>query len=364
MSHGLEISLDRSRGEPLHDQIYRQLKYAIASGKCRAGEALPSIRDLARMTGAGENTARHALMRLAAEGLTTMRRHVGSIVADGTFFPDLPRRILFCTSSYYFGFYFGQLVAEIRKRLTLEGRGIQTSFASGYKGGDELEQLSERLKARWDLIVKIDGEDIESRRAIEMSGWPFVTIGNGWKTARSRMPSCVGTVELRMRLGVLDFVHDCIRKGVRRVLQVCQASYSYNVAEALAVADIATETIMTGVPDMPADVERDGLEATRKRLSSRTLPMPDVVFFTDDHLGRGGLYAISNLGLKVPEDVKVVTHVNKGNGPVWIKSLTRLEMDPVEHGRAIAEAIAGHLAGNPFPDNLVLGSRYIRGETF
>jgi DNA-binding LacI/PurR family transcriptional regulator len=91
---------------------------------------------------------------------------------------------------------------------------------------------------------------------------------------------------------------------------------------------------------------------------------PDVILFTDDYAAQGGLIALKALGLRIPEDVAVVTHANKGHGPFWEKPLTRLEMDPVAHGKTLAAAIAGYLRGEPFPQNLRLGSVWREGETF
>ena len=98
--------------------------------------------------------------------------------------------------------------------------------------------------------------------------------------------------------------------------------------------------------------------------SKRGAWRPDVVFFTDDYAAQGGLIALKNLGLRIPEDVAVVSHANKGHGPVWEKPLTRLEMDPVAHGKALAREIAAYLRGGTFPSRFVLGSKWVEGKTF
>lgn len=81
-------------------------------------------------------------------------------------------------------------------------------------------------------------------------------------------------------------------------------------------------------------------------------------------MAQGGLIAMKSLGLRIPEDIAVVSHANKGHGPIWEKPLTRMEMDPERHGAKLAKAICRHLTGKGFPVNLTLGSVWHKGETF
>ncbi len=363
MAPGKLFQLDRSLDEPLHDQLYRKLKEAVLSGVFPPGTLLPPILALAKEAGVGAKTARHALQRLAAEGLTTTRPHVGSIVSDRIPAANAPKRVLFFTYKYYYCFYFSQLLAEIRMRLARDGRRVQTSIASGYRSQDEFRQLEERLQDPWDLIVEI-GYEPKTRRAIEKSGRPFATISNGWDFMPSKAPSYIGGVDLRIRLAVLDFVRDCVKKGVKSVVEFLDYPHPCDAAEQLSVADIHTETIAIGPQTMPEDYAREGFEVTRKWLLEHRRSLPDVILFTDDYIAQGGLCAISGQGLKIPDDIAVVTHANKGHGPVWDMPLTRFEMDPFEHGRIIADAFSDYLGGAPFPADFVLGSKYCLGASF
>ena len=44
----MDIIISNSSGQPIYEQICRQIKGAVASGKLKPGEPLPSIRNLAR----------------------------------------------------------------------------------------------------------------------------------------------------------------------------------------------------------------------------------------------------------------------------------------------------------------------------
>ena len=60
----------------------------------------------------------------------------------------------------------------------------------------------------------------------------------------------------------------------------------------------------------------------------------------------------------------VVTHANKGLGPIWAKPLFRLEMDVSALLRAVANAVIGYLKSGEPPPDLDLGSVWKRGKTF
>ena len=105
------------------------------------------------------------------------------------------------------------------------------------------------------------------------------------------------------------------------------------------------------------------LSEMRRRIAGRKR-LPDLFLFTDDYLAQGALAALDAAEVRVPEDVKVATHANRGLGPIWHKPLTRLEVDPVAHGRAVADAILRYLRTGERPLGLELGAAWKKGETF
>ncbi len=70
------------RGEPLFRQIYLGLRRAILSGTLRAGERIPSTRDLADQLGVSRTIVVLAYDQLSAEGFVTGRGGSGSYVAE------------------------------------------------------------------------------------------------------------------------------------------------------------------------------------------------------------------------------------------------------------------------------------------
>lgn len=63
------FELDRQRPTPLSEQLADQLRFLIATGRFRAGERLPSTRELAARLDLSFHTARKAYHMLVSEGL-------------------------------------------------------------------------------------------------------------------------------------------------------------------------------------------------------------------------------------------------------------------------------------------------------
>ncbi|HEY0370086.1 MAG TPA: PLP-dependent aminotransferase family protein [Chthoniobacterales bacterium] len=77
------IQLDRTAREPLHQQLYRQIRDEIASGSFTPSSSrLPSSRTLAADLGIARLTVKLAFERLHAEGYLQAKKGSGTFVAD------------------------------------------------------------------------------------------------------------------------------------------------------------------------------------------------------------------------------------------------------------------------------------------
>ena len=81
---GLPVVVDRGTVTPLAAQISAQLQAAVADGALRAGDRLPSSRDLALTLGVSRTVVTNAYARLFAEGWLEGRPGSGTYVADVT----------------------------------------------------------------------------------------------------------------------------------------------------------------------------------------------------------------------------------------------------------------------------------------
>ena len=92
--------------------------------------------------------------------------------------------------------------------------------------------------------------------------------------------------------------------------------------------------------------------------------LPDLIFFRDDHLAVGALLALMAGGIRIPEDVSVVTWANTGLGPAFVKPLTRMEQDNSAIGERVAECVLEYLRTGIFPKDVAVGPKYVIGESF
>ena len=360
----LKISLDKSGGKLLSNELAEWLKDAIRRGEFGPGSVLPGSQVLATAASVGENTARRALAILAEEGWAMPKRHIGSVVRQQGLNTLTRKRVLFYTVDQYYCYYIAQMISSVRSGLIKSGIDASMASVCGVSGENECIQLESFLKERWDLVLEI-GASRRPRQMIESSGWSFVCIYDGIRRSPSASPNCVGEANYWTGAALGDFARACAKKGIKTVLQVLGLPNPYDVTDMLAVSNIEVRTLRVKNPGNPEAVSHGGFHAVRdffRSWSGKTLP--DLVLFTDDYVAQGGLIAMKSLGLSIPEDIAVVSHANKGHGPVWEKPLTRMEMDPERHGAKLAKAISRHLAGKGFPENLTLGSVWHKGETF
>ena len=359
---GSDFTLDRESGVPLSDQLVERLKAAIVKGMYQPGDVLPGILELAVAADVSEKVARMALRRLSGEGWIRTRRHVGSVVLART--GNVVRwRVLFFSHNPYFCYYTDRVISELRTRLLHEKGGVSTIAISRCRGKNSYLQLEELLKERWDLILE-NGMDATSRKMIEDAGWPFVVIDYDTQTAPSGAANCVGLVKFSSGLAAKDFILTCARRNVRSVVQLQCNLAAFDVAERLRIMGVEVRTERTSAGLDPEGVAKESYALIDGWFKHGRPPLPDVIVFTDDYLAQGGLLALRRHGIRIPEDVSVASFVNKGHLPIWDQPLTRLEMDPITHGAALAKAVRTYLHGKPFPDGIVLGTVWKAGDTF
>ena len=78
----MQLYFDIRSGAPIYDQIYSQIKDAILSGQVTEGEALPSIRALAKDLRISVITTKRAYDELESEGFIYTLPGKGCFVAE------------------------------------------------------------------------------------------------------------------------------------------------------------------------------------------------------------------------------------------------------------------------------------------
>ena len=82
MTATLHLQLDSRSGVPAYRQLMDQVRHYIASGTLRAGDQLPSIRELASVLAVNPTTVVRVYTELEREGTLEMRHGKGAFVAS------------------------------------------------------------------------------------------------------------------------------------------------------------------------------------------------------------------------------------------------------------------------------------------
>lgn len=125
------------QGGPLFRQIYGGLRQAILSGRLRAGDRLPSTREMADELGISRTVVLLAYDQLLAEGFATARAGSGTYVSEGLngSAPDHPERSASLRLSRY-----GRAAAHAAAGVDFPGRRpapLRYDFAYGGRGDIE-----------------------------------------------------------------------------------------------------------------------------------------------------------------------------------------------------------------------------------
>ncbi len=84
MSPWSDFALDAADRTPLHAQLERGIRSAIASGRLTTGDQLPTVRQLAVNLRVNANTVAKVYAHLERSGVLETRRGVGTFIASRT----------------------------------------------------------------------------------------------------------------------------------------------------------------------------------------------------------------------------------------------------------------------------------------
>ena len=358
------FKIDRNDRLSLTDQIVEGVRQAIDSGCYRPGDFVPGIRPLAQALGVSDIVTRRALCRLGEEGLLVPRRGFGNVVADRREH-QWRGRVLYVPSGHNENYVYNVIGDVLRERLFRLGYQFVQVPAWASADGEGVVQLACALRQRYDAVVTAT-PPLKASRLLQASGNRVVEI------CGRDVASGLATVEIRFdhQAGTEEFVRHCRSAGIRKVISVfCGRSRRFgSMTSALRCAGVQVSEWTID----PHDAKRGVVETVCRRtlglfetwLSRKRGVLPDLFYFTDDHVATAALQALMHHVVRIPEDVRVVTWENVGLGPVFHRSLTRFSFDPVASGHKVAEVVEALLLRNEALKGCVLAPDYVRGETF
>lgn len=86
--------LQLNTAQPVYLQLANHVRRAVASGKAKAGEALPSRREIAALLGVNPNTVQKAFALMEEEGIISTPRNAASVItADEKMTEEIRREL-------------------------------------------------------------------------------------------------------------------------------------------------------------------------------------------------------------------------------------------------------------------------------
>ena len=340
------------------DALCGFIKDEIAYGRIKAGEPIPTIQNLAKASGLTFRVARGVVERLAREGYVRSRPRVGTVVLPRDV-KALHGRVLFVLPDVDACSYHVTMIADaLRQRLGAAGYAFSSVvFSQDARIG--LTFLKHELARPPDVAIAIYGTR-PVRKCLREAGVKSVFIyGEPPKKDEGRW------IRFSAKEAIANFVQHCARANVKRVVQVrFEGNETPDAQPAL-----EARGIMCGwkvVPCLDGLGRYEGIERSAYNMFMN-LPRTsfhDVFLFWDDFVAQGALTAFLGRGIRMPEDVKVVTLSNRGLGPVSQEPLTRFECDAAEAGEKVAAFALALLAKGRLPPPPAITPHYVFGRTF
>jgi DNA-binding transcriptional regulator YhcF (GntR family) len=150
----LDVRVDRDSEVPLGAQLAEQILAAVADGRLRPRDRLPSVRELADGAGVNVNTVRSVYARLEAEGLVRGEHGRGTFVADPA---EAPTGLTRSELRDQITALEATLVRLPPPPLPAEPAGGRTPAGAALQSTEELREIRDRLLRRL--------QDLDTERA-------------------------------------------------------------------------------------------------------------------------------------------------------------------------------------------------------
>ena len=323
-----------------------------------------SMKDIAAACGVSVATVSKALNDHSDIGEDT-KQHIKEVARDMGYSPNSLARALKTNRTYNIGVlfvdeaqsglthdYFSQVLDSFKR--TVEEKGYDITFIN--KGRNHVSYL-EHCRYRGFDGVMIACVDFYDPQVVELvrSNLPLVTIDHMFNNRISVMSDNVG--------GMQQLLEHVYAKGHRRIAYIHGAD-SAVTRERLASFYHTAEKLGLEVPDeyIKEAPYRDswGTGERTKELLKLKHP-PTCIMYPDDFASLGGLNAISELGLRVPEDISVVGYDGIRISRHLSPKLTTLKQDTKSIGSKAGEKLISLIE---HPESTLIEQIVIKGEVY
>ena len=364
------FAIARRDGTTLTCQIEDGFRQAIETGFYKDGDFIPGYVELTRIFCVSIIIVRRALARLVADGLLHPQRGVGLRVCSKA--PAKVGNVLVVTGgdSAAYRYYMASLVEHLRRHLAKSHFAMSRAIVPGRDGQEDLSELREALNRHVNLVVLLDYSK-GTEKLVAGAGVPYILVS---PAPRSR--KAAGYLEGDPAGAAAKIAEHCAACGARCVLlaeHVTEAGQHIDPSELEATLrgrGMETRSIVVRIEQPNGNAAlllRAAIDNFTRLCAKGRVEVdgyrPDMIVFLDDYLAQGALLAMTAAGIRVPEDVQVVTMANKGLGPVWLKPLTQFEVDAAAEAEILSDLVLRCLRDRGRQHTAKTSTTFIEGRT-
>ncbi len=305
---------------PLYPAIADHIERQIVTGKLRHRDRLPTTSELAGFFNVTLVTVQQGLVRLADKGLLTRIPRAGTFVNASPLRQSVGIVLGDEVMNYQSAFPRLMLTALLR---SFDEASIETHVYAGLGGAG----IDARLRGlRRDVDEGKIGSIIGLSISPEFSHWLLHQ-----DALRSFSPAGYD-LKRSIKLGVAHL----LQRGARDIKLV---SMTGDPVEGAETVSLEKEGFLEACEEAGVAPSRsfhllwgpksiDGYEGVKGMFKGRGRK-PDALFINHDVVTRGALQGLSAFGIRIPDDLALVTHFNKGDDDFLGEvPLTRVEVDP------------------------------------
>lgn len=340
------------------DALCSFIKEEISFGRIKGGDKFPTIAEISAATGLTFGKARRVTELLAREGYVCSRPHVGTFVVQRS--SILRGRVLFAMPDVDTCRYYPcQLTSVLGRRLTEAGYAFSiATFPLDPKG--ELSYLKSELLRATNLVIAARATPRVQKFLAESGVKHVFLYGDTPET------DVAPWVRFSPEDAISYFADHCAKAGVKHVVQVrFEGNETLDAGPALAERGIESSW-MTVSREKGGKARFDGVVrcAYEAFVAIPRRELKELYLFWNSFLAQGAIMAFLAYDIRLPEDVKVVSLSDTGVGPVYCKSITCFELDPIEAGERVSDFVLDILAKGRIPRPPIISPKYIIGATF
>lgn len=356
---------NKDNGLLKYHQIEDDMKELIFSEDIQPGDKLPSENKLAAKYQVSRQTVRKALQNLQAEG------YIYSVHGSGTFCSELVRhkknsKNIAVVMTYLSDYIFPKIIKGIDSVLTREGYSIILKNTNNSRSRE-----SECLE---DLLMKdVDGIIIEPSKShiyckhinlykkLEEYGVPYIFIQGSYSQMEDKPQ-----VLLDDEMGGYLLTEYLIKNGHRNIVGVFKSDDSQGQNRHKGYAKALKEA---GIPYDPEKVIWFYTEDRRIHPYTGVLEMVrkdksiDAVVCYNDQIAMNIIKALSDEGIRVPEDISITGYDNSQTASETGLRLTTIVHPQEQLGEMAASMLLKMIRGEQIDKKVVISPELIEGNT-